>query len=32
MTIAERRALAIQPIVWTGDLNDDCTALWGGLM
>ena len=20
------------PIVWTGDLNDDCTAKWHGLM
>ena len=20
------------PIEWTGDLNDDCTALWSGLM
>lgn len=21
-----------QPIRWTGDLLDDCTAIWGGLM
>lgn len=21
-----------EPIVWTGDLNDDCTAKWAGLM
>jgi len=21
-----------QPIIWTGDLNDDCTARWVGLM
>lgn len=21
-----------QPIRWTGDLQDDCTAIWGGLM
>jgi hypothetical protein len=20
------------PIVWTGDLDDDCTAMWAGLM
>lgn len=20
------------PIIWTGDLNDDCTARWNGLM
>lgn len=20
------------PIVWTGDLDDDCTAVWAGLM
>ncbi len=32
MTIEERAKLAIDPIVWTGDLADDCTALWAGLM
>lgn len=32
MTIAERSALASQPIVWKGDLTDDCTAIWAGLM
>ena len=21
-----------EPIVWTGDLEDDCTAIWRGLM
>jgi hypothetical protein len=21
-----------QPIIWEGDLNDDCTARWAGLM
>lgn len=21
-----------KPIVWTGDLNDDCTAIWNGLI
>ncbi len=20
------------PIIWTGDLNDDCTAIWNGLI
>jgi hypothetical protein len=23
---------ASAPITWTGDLNDDCTAAWAGLM
>ena len=23
---------ASAPIVWTGDLDDDCTAIWSGLM
>lgn len=23
---------AEEPIRWTGDLQDDCTAVWGGLM
>jgi hypothetical protein len=21
-----------EPIIWTGDLNDDCTAVWNGLI
>ena len=21
-----------KPIIWTGDLNDDCTAIWNGLI
>ena len=32
MNIEERKHLTSQPIVWTGDLNDDCTAIWAGLM
>jgi hypothetical protein len=32
MTIEERKTLAKQPIAWTGDLSDDCTANWAGLM
>jgi hypothetical protein len=32
MTIDERKILAKEPIVWTGDLSDDCTSLWAGLM
>ncbi|MGZ4034171.1 MAG: hypothetical protein ACXVP4_04850, partial [Bacteroidia bacterium] len=32
MTIEERKTLAKQPITWTGDLLDDCTAEWAGLM
>jgi len=26
-----QRTAAIQPIEWTGDLDDDCTARWAGL-
>ncbi len=32
MTIKERQTLARQPIEWTGDLLDDCAAIWAGLM
>ncbi len=32
MTIKDRLALITKPIEWTGDLSDDCTALWAGLM
>jgi hypothetical protein len=32
MTVEERAKFANDPIVWTGDLADDCTALWAGLM
>ncbi|MBF02496.1 MAG: hypothetical protein CMP76_13990 [Flavobacterium sp.] len=32
MTIDDRKTLAKQPITWTGDLSDDCTAKWAGLM
>lgn len=32
MTVEERANLANDPIIWTGDLTDDCTALWAGLM
>lgn len=32
MTADERKILARQPIVWTGDLSDNCTAEWAGLM
>lgn len=32
MTVEERKALASKPIVWQGDLSDDCTAEWAGLM
>lgn len=27
-----RKILAEKPIIWTGDLNDDCTAIWAGLI
>jgi hypothetical protein len=30
--VRERQKLAIGPIEWTGDLSDDCTASWAGLM
>ncbi|MBK9995000.1 MAG: hypothetical protein IPP01_13730 [Saprospiraceae bacterium] len=32
MTTDERKTLANEPITWTGDLSDDCTAKWAGLM
>jgi hypothetical protein len=32
MPNAERKILAKEPIIWTGDLSDDCTAEWAGLM
>lgn len=32
MTLQERKILAQQPILWTGNLNDDCKAVWAGLM
>jgi len=32
MTTEERKRLSKQPIVWKGDLSDDCTAEWAGLM
>lgn len=32
MTTEERKKLAKQRITWTGDLSDDCTANWAGLM
>ncbi|WP_028981126.1 hypothetical protein [Sporocytophaga myxococcoides] len=32
MTTEERKILATQPITWIGDLSDDCTANWAGLM
>lgn len=32
MTMDERKILAKEPIIWTGDLSDDCTAKWAGLM
>jgi hypothetical protein len=27
-----RKILAKEPIIWKGDLSDDCTAEWAGLM
>jgi hypothetical protein len=29
---ASQRAAASSPIVWTGNLGDDCTAHWAGLV
>ena len=28
----QRKIMALEPIVWTGDRSDDCTAVWAGLM
>jgi len=30
--VTERQKLATGPIEWIGDLSDDCTAEWAGLM
>jgi hypothetical protein len=32
MSLQERKLLTLVPIVWTGDLSDDCIANWAGLM
>ncbi len=32
MRIEKRKDLAKVPLIWKGDLNDDCTAEWAGLM
>jgi hypothetical protein len=32
INIKERQKLAKGPIEWTGDLFDNCTAIWAGLM
>ncbi|GAA4509192.1 hypothetical protein GCM10023172_42310 [Hymenobacter ginsengisoli] len=32
MTKAQRHALAQTPIIWQGDLADDCSAEWAGLL
>ncbi len=32
MTTEDRKKFAQQPIIWTGNLADDCTANWAGLM
>lgn len=32
MSTDERKIGENQPITWTGDLSDDCTATWAGLM
>ena len=32
MTNEQRKILANQPIIWRGDISDDCTAEWAGLM
>jgi len=32
MITKQRKVLAQEPIVWTGDLDDDCVARWAGLM
>jgi hypothetical protein len=30
--LEDRKLLAKEPIIWKGDLSDDCTAEWAGLM
>lgn len=32
MNVMEKNRNYEQPIIWNGDLNDDCTARWSGLM
>lgn len=32
INIKEREPPTTEPIKWTGDLEDDCTAIWAGLM
>lgn len=32
MTFSEKKLLAKEPIIWEGDIEDDCTAMWAGLM
>lgn len=32
MTKDERQALTQTPIIWRGDLSDDCAADWAGLL
>lgn len=32
INIYDRKKNTNEPIVWTGDLNDDCTANWAGLL
>jgi hypothetical protein len=32
MTPEERKIVNNEPIVWTGDLADDCSAKWAGLL
>ena len=32
LNISDRKPLTKDPINWTGDLADDCTAKWAGLM
>lgn len=32
MTVDERKILAGHPIFWQGDLSDDCSAYWAGLL
>jgi len=32
MTLSDRKILSRQSIEWKGNLSDDCTAEWSGLM
>jgi len=32
VNLADRKKLTNEPIIWTGDLSNDCTSKWAGLL